>query len=274
MILLAGADPVGDGEPLPENSFVVVSELFKTKTAISADVVLPAQAFVEREGSYTTGDRRVQRFYPALPCSENVLPDWEIFQRIANEMGVGDVSAGPAAVMRQISLQVPQYRDISYENLAAVEEQWPDIGGEDSYYGGTGFQNTGGLGVQTLSLIESGFSVSPGDVDPIGLATGELLGVPVTVLYDRGSTFVKSEIMNSRISDPYIEINVGDALTHNVTDGDMVSLILNGKERELIARVSNDVPQGAVLIPRSMDGPMLRGVVPVNINTIDHGSKE
>ena len=63
-------------------------------------------------------------------------------------------------------------------------------------------------------------------------------------------------------------------MTHNVTDGDMVSLIVKGKERELIARVSNDVPQGAVLIPRSMDGPMLRGVVPVNINTINNGSKE
>ena len=44
--------------------------------------------------------------------------------------------------------------------------------------------------------------------------------------------------------------------------------------KELIARVSNDAPQGVVLIPRSMDGPMLRGVVPVNINTIDNGLKE
>ena len=93
-------------------------------------------------------------------------------------------------------------------------------------------------------------------------------------MYDRGSTFVKSEIMNSRISDPYIEINFGDALTYNVANGDMVSLIVNGKEWELIARVSNDAPQGVVLIPRSMDGPMLRGVVPVNINTIDNGLKE
>ena len=272
VVLLAGADPVGDGEALSEQSFVVVSELFKTKTTMNADVVLPAQAFVEREGSYTTGDRRVQRFYPALPSSENVLPDWEIFQRIANEMNMGDVSAGPAAIMRQISFEVPRYRDISYENLAAVEEQWPDIGGDDSYYGGTGFQNAGGLGMQIHSLTENGVAVNPGDVEPIGLATGELLGIPITVLYDRGTTFVKSAIMGSRISDPYIEINVGDALTHNVTNGDMVSLIVNGKEWELIARVSNDVPQGAVLIPRSMHGPILRDVVPVNIT--DHRSKE
>ena len=237
---------------------------------MNADVVLPAQAFVERDGSYTSGDRRVQRFYPVLPCSEKVLPDWEIFQRIANEMGVGDVSAGPAAIMRQISSQVPQYRDISYENLAAVEEQWPDIGGDDSYYGGTGFQNTGGLGVQTYSLAENGVAVNLGNVEPIGLVTGELLGVPVTVLYDHGSTFVKSEIMNSRISDPYIEINAGDASIFNVTSGDMVSLAVNGKEWELLAHVSDDAPQGTVLIPRSMDGPILRGVVSVNINRTNH----
>ncbi|GIS67312.1 MAG: hypothetical protein CM1200mP6_03800 [Anaerolineaceae bacterium] len=54
----------------------------------------------------------------------------------------------------------------------------------------------------------------------------------------------------------------------------MVSLIVNGKEWELIARVTNDVPQGAVLIPRSMDGPILRDVVPINISITDHRSKE
>ena len=270
VVLLAGADPVGDGEVLPEDAFVVVSELFRTKTAMNADVVLPAQAFAEREGSYTSGDRRVQRFYQALPSSENVLPDWEIFQRISKEMGIGDVSAGPAAVMRQISMQLPQYRDISYENLASVKKQWPDIGGNDSYYGGTGFQNTGGLGVQTYTSAESGASVNSGEVEPFGVVAGELLGIPVTVLYDHGSTFVQSEIMSSRVSDPYIELNADDASLFNVTSGDMVSLAVNGTEWELLVRVSDDAPQGAVLIPRSMGGPILRGIVPVSINKANH----
>ncbi|GIS67311.1 MAG: hypothetical protein CM1200mP6_03790 [Anaerolineaceae bacterium] len=67
--------------------------------------------------------------------------------------------------------------------------------------------------MQIHSLTESGVVVNPGDLEPIGLTTGELLGIPITVLYDRGTTFVKSAIMSSRISDPYVEINVGDALT-------------------------------------------------------------
>ena len=46
--------------------FVVVQDLFLTETAKLADVVLPAQPFTEREGTYTSGERRVQRFYPAV----------------------------------------------------------------------------------------------------------------------------------------------------------------------------------------------------------------
>ena len=85
---------------------------------------------------------------------------------------------------------------------------------------------------------------------------------------------MKSSIMSSRFSDPYIEINAADAATFNLTSGDMVSLAVNGKEWELVVHVSDNTPQGAVLIPRSMDGPILRDVVPVNINTTDHGLKE
>jgi anaerobic selenocysteine-containing dehydrogenase len=80
--------------------------------------------------------------------------------------------------------------------------------------------------------------------------------------------------MGSRISDPYIEINTADAAIFNLTSGDMVSLAVNDKEWQLVVHVSKNTPQGAVLIPRSMDGPILRDVVPVNINTTDHESKE
>jgi NADH-quinone oxidoreductase subunit G len=65
------ADPLRDDAELADavrgTGFLVVQELFLTATARAADVVFPAQAFTEREGSVTSGDRRVQRFYPAVP---------------------------------------------------------------------------------------------------------------------------------------------------------------------------------------------------------------
>ena len=70
-IYIAGADPAGDDPALEKAlkgaKFVVIQDLFKSATAELADVILPAQAHSERDGSFTSGERRVQRFYPAVP---------------------------------------------------------------------------------------------------------------------------------------------------------------------------------------------------------------
>ena len=69
-LYIVAADPVGDDPAFQAafggEKFVVVQDLYLTQTARLADVVLPVQSFVEREGSYTSGERRVQRFYPAV----------------------------------------------------------------------------------------------------------------------------------------------------------------------------------------------------------------
>ena len=66
-----------------------VQELFLTETARLAEVVLPAQAFSEREGSYTNGERRVQRFYPGVPPGPQVRADFTITAQIGPAPGSG-----------------------------------------------------------------------------------------------------------------------------------------------------------------------------------------
>ena len=66
----------------------MVQELFLTATAKLADVVLPAQSFIEREGSYTSGERRVQRFYPAVPPKAAYLPDFRITAQIGERLSL------------------------------------------------------------------------------------------------------------------------------------------------------------------------------------------
>ncbi len=265
VVLLAGADPVGDGDALPDDAFVVVSELFSTESVRRADVVLPAQAYAERDGSFTSGDRRVQRFYPALPPRGQTLPDWKIFTRLTALLGLGAAAAGAGAVMQQIAAAIPHYTGITYERLAAVEQQWPDVGGRDSYYGGTAFENSAGLGVQTPTLAETGHFLQLGDVQSPPVESGDLLAVPVTLLYDRGSTLVRSEILHPRLPDPYVELNVADAQVANVASGDRVALCINGRTWELTARVSFRPPQGAALLPRGLGGPPLPRITPASL---------
>ncbi|MFA5874537.1 MAG: NADH-quinone oxidoreductase subunit NuoG, partial [Anaerolineales bacterium] len=91
-VYVVAADPAGDDPKLEAAlkgaKFVAVQELFLTETAKLADVVLPAQAYTEREGSFTSGERRVQRFYPALPPRGETRADFAIITAIAKELGL------------------------------------------------------------------------------------------------------------------------------------------------------------------------------------------
>jgi NADH-quinone oxidoreductase subunit G len=144
---LAATDPVGHGRLTPEAlpEFVVVQDLFLTETAKCATVVLPAAAWAEREGTFTSGERRVQRFYSAIPAHGKA--DYEIAATIGAHIGV-TLPTQAAEIMAEIALNVPAYADITYARLAKTEEQWPVVGGRDLYYGGTAYRNDGGLGQQ------------------------------------------------------------------------------------------------------------------------------
>jgi NADH-quinone oxidoreductase subunit G len=89
-VYIAGADPAGDDpaleKALKDAKFLVVQELFQTKTAELADVVLPARAYTERDGTFTSGERRVQRFYPAVPPLGETKADYAITAEIAQKL--------------------------------------------------------------------------------------------------------------------------------------------------------------------------------------------
>jgi NADH-quinone oxidoreductase subunit G len=150
-VYVAGCDPAGDSSTLAQalNSAraVIVQEIFLTATAKLADVLLPAQAFTERDGSYTSGERRVQRFYPATPAFGESRADYAITARIAQEIGMDIEGDSSAQVMNRLASMVGAFNGISFGKLAEVTEQWPIIGRSDLYYGGTSYQNSQGLGV-------------------------------------------------------------------------------------------------------------------------------
>jgi NADH-quinone oxidoreductase subunit G len=147
---------VGDRESLPSGNFVVVQELLNTELAQQADLVLPALSFAERDGSYTSGDRRVQRFYKALPAHGQAKPDWWIVQSVAQKLGLTWKYQGVAQIFAEIAANVPHYAGMTYEALAASEAQWPPMGRGDLYYGGTVYDNNGGIGVRYATDAENG----------------------------------------------------------------------------------------------------------------------
>jgi NADH-quinone oxidoreductase subunit G len=256
-LYIVAADPYGDNpalQPPHENAFVVVQELFLTPTAELAHVVLPAQAATEREGSFTSGERRVQRFYPAARAKGQSLPDFAITAQIGQRLGLDLNDRSPSPVMGQIASDVPNYSGISYQKLAQVSEQWPIIGRDDLYYGGTSYQNSQGLGVRLpLQEIAEPLTDMP---EFESLPQADLVAIPITRLYDRGTMILPSDVLGPRIPDPYVVLNPGDAERVRAAQGMQVQVELDGASRDVIIQVDGDVPPGFVLVPRGMGVPI------------------
>lgn len=190
---------VGDAHDAPPARFTVVQELFMTELARNADVVLPALSFAEREGTFTSADRRVQRFYRALPPLGNAKPDWWIAQEIAKRLDHDWGFQSAMHIFADIARRIPAYRELSYERLSQTQPQWPPVGRDDLYYGGTAYDNTGGLGVRYPSDAER---------DPAGIQKYEVTLPEITIaglergprkLYQDGELIRRSAVVAAHV---------------------------------------------------------------------------
>jgi NADH-quinone oxidoreductase subunit G len=235
---------------------LVVQDLFLSPTAELADVVLPVESFVEREGTFTSGERRVQRLYPAVPGAAESRADWKILAELGRRLGMELEGRGAAQVFARIAAQIPDYAGLSYADLAVGARQWPEVGGQDLYYGGTAYDNRQGLGVQ--------LAPRPGGEPPEWLAAverkprGDLLLIPISRLYDRGATVLASELLNLRLAELKLTIHPEDAERLGLNGASRVELSWDGQASTVEFSVEENVPRGAGLVPRSTGLPLNR----------------
>jgi len=271
VLLVAQADLLADDPNaaafLDKVETVVYLSLFQGEAPANAAAVLPVQSFAERDGSFVNGERRVQRFYTAQGPLGEATPAWAIFARLGERLGQGRPKMTAAAVMAEISQNVNAFTGITFPALAKVERQFPDVGGENLYYGGTAYQNRGGLGVQIPTAADKGEAVNVGDmVSSAAQKTpkDKLLIVPTTRLYNRERAFTPSEMMHGRIPDPFVEINSADAKKLGIGNGDLVQVTLdNGSTVRATAHVNGGAPKGSVVLPRHLTDE----AVPLAIST-------
>jgi NADH-quinone oxidoreductase subunit G len=255
-VYVMASDPIGDDPDLAEvlrDKFVVVQELFRTPTVEHADVVFPAQAFIEREGTFTNGERRVQRYYPAVSAFGESLPDWRILGALAKAMGVEIATGSAASIMLQIAQTVPDYADLTYQAMADVEDQWPHVGGDDLFFGGTAFTNTQGIGVKLASAAERGQPYEIQWAAPTKQTPADgLLLVPVTRLYDEGTTLIPSKVLHPRLSKLQVTLSPEDANRVGVSEGATLEIRWDGRAERIPVAVKDDLPEGVALLPRSL----------------------
>ncbi len=106
--------------------FFIVQDIFFSATCAYADVVLPAAPSLEKEGTFTSTERRIQRLYEVLEPLEGSRPDWRIIQDVANHLGADWHYQHPAEIMAEIASLTPMFAGVSYERLEGYQTlQWP-----------------------------------------------------------------------------------------------------------------------------------------------------
>jgi NADH-quinone oxidoreductase subunit G len=264
-VYIVGANPIGDGAIKPKGGrrrpFVLVQDLFESETAQAADVVLPAQTYMEREGTFTSGERRVQLFRAAVPAPDGTKPDFAITALVARASGVILEGSSASVVFDIMAAEEDSpFARLSYSRLAEVQEQWPIVGRGDLYYGGTTYENTQGLGVQLFNAAQRGKKVG---MPRLQKATTlrpkekQLLGVPVTRLYDRARTVASAELLQGRIGEAFVAIHPSAAESYGVAAGEHVTLSLDGTSEQVLVKIDPSISTGVALIPRSMGLPIL-----------------
>jgi formate dehydrogenase major subunit len=114
------------GAALAKVDFLVIQEIFFSETCRFADVVLPACPSLEKEGTFTSTERRIQRLYEALSPLGESRPDWQIIMDVANRLGAGWKYSHPSEIYKEIAALTPMFAGVTYERLEGYKTlQWP-----------------------------------------------------------------------------------------------------------------------------------------------------
>lgn len=131
---------------------IIVQDIFMTKTAMFADLILPATSWGEHEGVFSAADRSFQRFTKAVDAKGDVKHDWEIIALIATAMGYPMAYRDTREIWDEMRSLCPQFFGATYEKMEGLGYvQWPcrevESPGSRYLYEGNVFQRPGGKGL-------------------------------------------------------------------------------------------------------------------------------
>jgi len=253
-LYITGEDPVvcdanakKTKQALESLDFLVVQEIFMTPTARLADVVLPAAAWAEKDGSYTSMERRVQWIDKALEAPGEAREGLWILCQIARRMGLDFPYESAAEVLQEINRLVPQYGGMTQERISSVGGlRWPCPAAN---HPGTGILHTerfstpdGRARMATVVNRPPGEDVS--DEFPLLLTTGRIV-----LHYNGGSMTMRSGSLQERESELYVEINPEDARRISASERDMVVVTTRRGKTEARARITEKVKPGVAFMP-------------------------
>ncbi len=231
--------------------FFVAQDIFFNETNVYADVILPAAAFAEKEGTFTNTDRRVQRVRKAVAAPGQARADWQIICGLAvrieaelNRPTLGWQYARPAEIWEEMRRLTPDFGGINYDRLEREGGvHWPCPTAD---HPGTPylFADSFPAGRGKFFAVEFNTASELPDADyPFILSTGRVL------YHWHGGTMTRPSALNEIWPEATVELHPRDAARLNLTTGDWLDL--SSRRGTITARllVTGRSPEGTVFIP-------------------------
>jgi predicted molibdopterin-dependent oxidoreductase YjgC len=225
---------------LDDLDFLVVSDLFMSETARFADVVLPAASALEKDGTFTNGERRVQRVRKAVDPPGEARSDWEAVVAVAAAMGRPMPYRDASEIMDEIAALTPPLAGVSYDRLEENGLQWPVL---FAGHEGTPILHTerfpkGMAHFAPVEYLPPG--EEPDDLYPFVLVTGRVLQH-----YNAG-TMTRRTRLGKMVDHDALEIHPDDARAFGLADGDLALVSSRRDSTHLRVKVTDRVAPGSV----------------------------
>jgi len=262
---------------------LIVQDIFLTETAESADVVLPAASFAEKDGTFTNTERRVQRVRKAVEPPGRAMADWrilcELAQRLSRKIQARQAAAhagggdtfhprpyahgyweynSPSEIFDELAELTPPYAGMSYRRLDRGGLQWPC---HTKYHPGTPILHQGrfvrGLG-KFHAVEHTPPAEEPDESYPFLLSTGR-----IRYHYHTGTMTRRSQGLNFIAPEGFVELNPEDAAALKVRDGERVRLVSRRGGITSRVRITERSPRGLIF------GTFHFSESPVNVLTND-----
>ncbi len=228
---------------LQSAEFLVCQDIFPTETTRFAHVILPAAAWSENDGTFTSSERRVNRVRTVSEPPGEAKPNWWIFREIAKRMGHEWPAASAQEIWdEEVSVLAPSLKGIKYARLRGNGLQWP---APEEGHPGTPTLHKDGCFTCGLGVLKAIDWIPPAEVPdkeyPFTLSTGRRL-----YHYHTRTQTGRSQGINDILGEETADISPADAEAMSILDGEKVRVKSRRGEVIVKSRITRQVPPGLV----------------------------